>query len=70
MKKLTRSEMKNVVGGANGGSSNRHAVAECATNCHPGFVSMECSGKCTTTDDVGIKCGTVTKCCYDPNCSV
>ena len=51
MKKLTRDEMKNVVGGKNA------PAGECSANCNPGFVTITCSGTCTATTDVGVKCG-------------
>jgi hypothetical protein len=56
MKTLSRIEMKKVMGGY------RKAL-ECAANCNPGFVTIDCDGKCTTQDDVGVKCGTKKMCC-------
>lgn len=55
-KMLSRDDMKKVMGGSEPSS--------CAANCNPGFVSFDsCSGTCTATDDVGVKCGDVKRCC-------
>ncbi len=54
MKKLSRDEMKKILGGYR---------KECSANCNPGFVTLDCSGTCTSSEDVGVKCGGVTKCC-------
>jgi hypothetical protein len=62
MKRLEKAEMKRVVAG-------KVPRKECAANCNPGFVSVECAGTCTATTDVGIKCGSVITCCFGGTCN-
>ena len=58
MKKLSRDEMKRVMGGRSVQGT------ECAANCNPGFVSIDnCNSRCTATTDEGVTCGTEKKCC-------
>ncbi len=57
-KVMSKSEMKKVMGGSAPTSS-------CSANCNPGFVSIDsCSGTCKATDEEGVKCGDVKKCCF------
>ena len=62
--KLSRTEMKNIMAGSGGGSG------ACSANCNPGFVTIDpCTQTCTATSDVGVKCGTVKKCCFNQDCN-
>ena len=66
-KMLSRDEMKQIKGGCGEGTGSG---AECSANCNPGFVTIDsCSAQCTATTDVGVKCGTVTKCCSGGTCN-
>lgn len=62
MKKLTRTQLKNVMGGD-------APYSGCSASCGGGnTVSItNCNGTCTATDMVGAKCegatATLTKCC-------
>jgi hypothetical protein len=58
MKKLSRDEMKKVMGG------KIPSGKECSANCNPGFVTIsDCDGTCISTEDVGVTCGGSKMCC-------
>ncbi len=58
MKKLSRNEMKKVIGGS---APNSGCWATCSSGGNVGYDS--CSGSCSAKDNVGAKCGDAKKCC-------
>ncbi len=72
MKKLQRSEMKNLKGGLfDGGGGGGNGTCTASANC-TGCPKISCSGtsSCSAQDDNGVTCdGVKTSCRTWPNCS-